>query len=75
MGVYKSYECWFHLKNARLKNIKKNKWFNEEVIEVPNKSSQGMQLISTIQQLPDKDIPPASNLISIMRYTRGLPYL
>ncbi len=45
-----------------------NNIINEKAGEVPNKR---MRLISTIQQLPDKDIHPTSNLISIMRYPRG----
>lgn len=45
---------------------------NEE--EATNKevsNPQWTHLISTIQQLPEKDIPPARNLISIMRYPKG----
>ena len=82
MGIYKSYKRRFHLKNACLK--KQQKWLNERALnneeistneELPTnaneEASQRMQLISTIQQLPDKELSSASNLISIMRYPKG----
>ncbi|CAG8451410.1 1549_t:CDS:2 [Cetraspora pellucida] len=41
------------------------------VIKISNENSSRTKLISTIQQLPDKELSSVNNLISIMWYPRG----